>query len=365
MSSLSQEDLGVGRVGSDVALATARPDVPTDTKSLPPDSMTLETAAIPIESMVVPSATQVPLVTNRAESAPFDFESPEAARDEASPLRELLPSPAAPAAAGQVVGGSGVCYVPLMQSRPLRQSPSEAVQAIQPERVPASESHPLDAARQPEAPDEEQIAEVARRMRQLAEVAPLESYAVPIEVRSPIEVLVAGENSDDPHKEQNLLGHAHVRTLRMMVWSAAALVGLVISYWALHGGNGPRPNPPMSTSRAASLSPDGSSKSQTDAVIVSAAVRPVRPVDAPRVNKTGVEPVSAVQSESFADAFLKHAASANSSWAEVKKRTKAADSQFANRSNQPAASAASDNPLGVLDQLEIARKAKKQTSGQP
>jgi len=68
------------------------------------------------------------------------------------------------------------------------------------------------------------------------------------------------------------------------------------------------------------------------------------------------------QKESFSEAFVKHAASVNSNWAEVKKRPKVSEP------SQPVRSAASGNPsnakpaanpLDVLDKLEKARKAKK------
>lgn len=356
MSSLSQEDLGAGRAGSDVALATARPGLPADAKSLTPNSMTLERAAVPIESMVVPAATQVPLVAERPELIPFDFESREAERAESlSPLS--VPTTA--------VEGAAVGDVTLMQSRPLLESPIEAAPMTQPERVPASEPRLIDTSREPGIPDEAQCASVARRLRQLAEVAALESHEVRRE-HSSIEAVVASDIPSEPRKGRYGSGRAPVRNLRLLVWSTAALVGLVISYWLVHSGNKPRPDAHSTVSLSAPLSLTGSSKSQADAVVVNAAVRPMRPIDTPaRANKIGVEPGSTVQAESFADAFAKHAASANSNWAEVMKRSKSTDAQSTNRSNQPAASASTDNPLGVLDQLEKARKAKKQTSGQP
>jgi hypothetical protein len=70
-------------------------------------------------------------------------------------------------------------------------------------------------------------------------------------------------------------------------------------------------------------------------------------------------PVAGAQAESFSDAFVKHAATVNSNWAEVKKRPKAIESS---QSNKPAAASnakANDNPLDLLDKLEKARKAKK------
>ena len=72
-------------------------------------------------------------------------------------------------------------------------------------------------------------------------------------------------------------------------------------------------------------------------------------------------------SESFSDAFVKHAAAVNSNWAEVKKHTRATDTAQVNR---PAAAGAgtakaNDNPLDLLDKLEKARKAKKQSPSKP
>jgi hypothetical protein len=206
-------------------------------------------------------------------------------------------------------------------------------------------------------------------MRQITEVAPLESHEAPID-RTSLEAVVARDISSDPRGVQQSVGHGHARTLLMALLSAVASVALVISYWALHGGNRARPSAQVSTSsRTAPLSPIGPFKSQADDIVVNAAVNakaPFEPVKVPAgANQAGVEPGSVAQAESFADAFAKHAASANSNWAEVKRRIKAADAQSANRSNQAGVSASSDNPLGLLDQLEKTRKAKKQTSSQP
>jgi hypothetical protein len=65
--------------------------------------------------------------------------------------------------------------------------------------------------------------------------------------------------------------------------------------------------------------------------------------------------------ESFSDAFVKHAATFNSSWAEVKKRPKAIESNQLNKPVAAGSAKANDNPLDVLDKLEKARKAKKTT----
>jgi len=388
MSSLSQEDLGAEREGSDVALAAARPDVSVDTKSIPPNSITLEKAAVPIGSLMIQAVTQAPMVAVPPEPAPFDFESREVDRDEVSPTQELLSPLAVPEAAGQIVEYRAVVDVPLMQSRTQLELQTEVVQSSQPAPAPASELRPIDAATQPEVtprnggpstiplrhgpsttPDENRGAAVALLMRQLTEGAPPESRKVPIESTS-IEAVVAGNMSSGPREVQLLVGPAHSRALHVAFWSAAALAALVISYWALHGGNKARPSAQASTiSRTAPLSATGPSKSQADDIVVNAAVvAKVRsePVDAPaRTNKSGIEPGSVAQAESFADAFVKHAASANSNWAEVKKRIKAADTQSANRPNQTGVNASSDNPLGLLEQLEKTRKAKKQTSSQP
>jgi len=361
MSSLSQEDLGAELEGADVALAAARPDVSADTKSIPPNSITLEKAAVPIESLVMPAATQVLLVAERPEPAPFDFESREVDREEVSLTQELISPLAVPKAAGQSVEYRAVGDVPLMQSRTQLESQTEAVRSSQPKPVSASELRPI--------PDENRGAAVARLMRQLTEGAPSESNKAPTECM-PIEAVVADDISNDPPKLQLLMGRARAPALRIAFWSTAVLAALVISYWALHGGNKARPIAPASTiSRAVPLSPNGPSTSQSDDIVANAAANAKvhsEPVDAPvHASKSGVEPGSVAQTESFADAFVKHAATANSNWAEVKKRIKATDAQSANRPNQTGVSASSDNPLGLLDQLEKARKAKKQTSSQP
>jgi len=370
MSSLSQEDRGVERDGSDVALAPARPDLSADTTTIPSNSITLEKAAVPIESLVIPAVTQTPMVAVPPEPGPFDFESRDVDRDQDSPTQEL-PSPLAVAeAAGQIAECGAVGDVHLLQSRTQLESQTEAVQSSQLEPVPASEPRPIDAATQPEGPDENRVAAVARLMRQLTEGATPESRDVPT-ARTSIEAVVASDISSDPPKVEPLVGRAHARDLRIAFWSTAALAALVISYWALHGGNKGRPGAQASTiSRTAPLSPNGPSKSQADDIVVNAAanakVRSELVDTTVFANKSGVAPAGSVaQAESFADAFVKHAASANSNWAEVKKRIKAADAQSANRPNQTGVNASNDNPLGLLDQLEKARKAKKQTSSQP
>jgi hypothetical protein len=100
-------------------------------------------------------------------------------------------------------------------------------------------------------------------------------------------------------------------------------------------------NPAIAASEAAATRP------ATTAEI--GAPEPVRPAA-----------VSGAQAESFSDAFVKHAATVNSSWAEVKKRPKAVESS---QSNKPVAAgnakANDSSPLDVLDKLEKARKAKK------
>ncbi len=70
-------------------------------------------------------------------------------------------------------------------------------------------------------------------------------------------------------------------------------------------------------------------------------------------------PAAGAQAESFSDAFVKHAATVNSSWADVKKRPKAVESSQSNKPVAASAAKTNDNPLDVLDKLEKARKAKK------
>ncbi len=68
------------------------------------------------------------------------------------------------------------------------------------------------------------------------------------------------------------------------------------------------------------------------------------------------------QRESFSEAFVKHAASVNSNWAEVKKRSKVSEPNQSVRSaasGNPSNTTPAANPLDVLDKLEKARKAKK------
>ena len=82
-------------------------------------------------------------------------------------------------------------------------------------------------------------------------------------------------------------------------------------------------------------------------------------IGAPQPSRSAPPSGASPQAESFSDAFVKHAATVNSSWAEVKKRPRFSESSQPAKSASTAHATASDNPLDVLDKLEKARKAKK------
>jgi hypothetical protein len=97
---------------------------------------------------------------------------------------------------------------------------------------------------------------------------------------------------------------------------------------------------------------------------------PVAATQAPVSSIQGASTASAAgagiatpQTGSFADAFVKHAAAANSSWAEVKKRPKSAEPAQVNHPAATAKAGSNDSPLDLLDKLEKARKSKKQAPG--
>lgn len=96
---------------------------------------------------------------------------------------------------------------------------------------------------------------------------------------------------------------------------------------------------------------------------VEKAVGQVTVVAAPAVVQ-GPASASGQLGESFSDAFVKHAASINSNWADAKKRNRVAETQSASRP-KPGVNASGENPLDVLDQLEKVRKAKKASATQP
>ena len=159
------------------------------------------------------------------------------------------------------------------------------------------------------------------------------------------------------------------RPRRVIVWGVAAAFSLVVGYLVLHARNSARN----------AAQPAQFVRQQSNAV---PAVQPVAKVESQSATpQRGLEPAlsagvavsnnkplagsaaSKPQGESFSDAFVKHAAAVNSNWADVKKHPKAADAASINR---PASAAKSgDDPLNVLDQLEKARKAKKQAASRP
>ena len=74
---------------------------------------------------------------------------------------------------------------------------------------------------------------------------------------------------------------------------------------------------------------------------------------------------TAGQAESFSESFVKHAASVDSKWGDVKKRPKVVDSNHPTKSSGAVDTAANDNPLEILNKLEKVRKAKKQAADTP
>ena len=104
---------------------------------------------------------------------------------------------------------------------------------------------------------------------------------------------------------------------------------------------------PVSVSNPASTAGEAAAVAKSAVPTQIGAPQPVRPA-----------PATGAQSESFSDAFAKHAATVNSSWADVKKRPKAIESSQLNKTNAASNAKGNDSPLDVLDKLEKARKAK-------
>ena len=80
---------------------------------------------------------------------------------------------------------------------------------------------------------------------------------------------------------------------------------------------------------------------------------------APESSRSAPTMGASPQAESFSDAFVKHAATVNSNYAEVMKRPRVSEAGQPVRSAAPSNAKASDDPLDLLDKLEKARKAKK------
>jgi ABC-type proline/glycine betaine transport system ATPase subunit len=82
--------------------------------------------------------------------------------------------------------------------------------------------------------------------------------------------------------------------------------------------------------------------------------------------QTGVPArVPADPAESFSEAFVKHAASANSKWTDLKKRPKVIDPSQPSKPTQASGAKEDNNPMDVLNKLEKARKAKKLVGNAP
>jgi hypothetical protein len=132
---------------------------------------------------------------------------------------------------------------------------------------------------------------------------------------------------------------------RMIAIAAAATVALVVGLLAIR-------------SKQRSRAPEQSAAVTRVAPIQPGPALPIA-VGAPESARPTSSTGASSQAESFSDSFAKHAATVNSSWAQVKKRPRAVES---NQSVKPTAAASAkteDNPLDVLDKLERARKAKK------
>ena len=132
---------------------------------------------------------------------------------------------------------------------------------------------------------------------------------------------------------------------RMIAIAAVATVALVVGLLAIR-------------SKQRSRAPEQSAAVTRVAPIQPGPALPIA-VGAPESARPTSSTGASSQAESFSDSFAKHAATVNSSWAQVKKRPRAVES---NQSVKPTAAASAkteDNPLDVLDKLERARKAKK------
>ncbi len=160
-----------------------------------------------------------------------------------------------------------------------------------------------------------------------------------------------------------------IRHWRIFALAAGALTLLIVGFLAIHSRR-----PIKKPDQASAMSNIG--LNQAEHAVPIAVTNQATPAQAAAATASAatsaeigasepVHPAAAAgvgaQAESFSDAFAKHAATVNSSWAEVKKRPKLVESSGQPIKPNTASNAkADDNPLDLLDKLEKARKAKKQ-----
>ena len=152
-----------------------------------------------------------------------------------------------------------------------------------------------------------------------------------------------------------------VRHWRTIAIAAAAALFLVVGFLTIRSRHTQRDQPLVQSKigdiQAQHVAPVSVPNPASTASEAAAVAKSAVPIGAPAPVRPA--PATGAQAESFSDAFVKHAATANSSWADVKKRPKAIESSQVNKPNAASNAKANDNPLDVLDKLEKARKAKK------
>ena len=412
MSSLSQEDLDAGWDGLDAAEAVARDVTSPEAqalKSTPPNSMTIEKSPAPLESLVVPAVTStsnqsdssqpdvvpaIPLAIASVEpTLPLQLHDPSVAAGVTSaPSAEASSAlDAPPAEVFTVEVGSSTAQsneVPLLQTRttpvPGAFVASNA-RAVHGAPVVAQGDVPLLDSKPPPVLQSEPVASQAEPVQAAPTVSDVEqegadivqeSPAVPLRERTSAVGVVTRDVGGFPAVARTEGAGTRSRQLRVMLWSAAALIGLGIGYVALHVRHANQQvAQPVNVTNVESKAINAAAPPARDPLAPSAPEVKAASDSVPAANSAtlagkavNVDSASPrPQSESFSDAFVKHAATVNSNWADVKKRPRVSES---NSSSRPAAVAApasktGDDPLNVLDQLEKARKAKKQSANHP
>jgi hypothetical protein len=232
------------------------------------------------------------------------------------------------------------------------------------------------------------VAEKPKLLAYRATETPIENDALSVQVVAPaitdqakpavsIDVAVEQELEVEIAPRPQSLAMSAIRQRRFMVIAAGALLCLafctLLAIRVKHSNRKLNQSPvsakfgPIQAERVAPLAVTNPALPSAVASVTGSTVVPgeIRPPE----SAAHVRPAASAgpASESFSDAFVKHAAAVNSNWAEVKKHPRATDTAQVNR---PAAAGAgtakaNDDPLDLLDKLEKARKAKKQSPSKP
>lgn len=151
-----------------------------------------------------------------------------------------------------------------------------------------------------------------------------------------------------------------VRHWRLVVVAGAAMVALVAGLLAIRSKHQAKVlEQRASVMNVVAAKPDPASPIAVTGSSANVETVASAAIGAPEPTHSAPTLVASPQAESFSDAFVKHAATVNSNYAEAKKRPRAPE---AGQPVRPAATSnakASEDPLDLLDKLEKARKAKK------